>query len=330
MNDHTPLLNGPRQVFAGAALVLPPATIAMTFLIWRDGLPERIASHWSDLGAADDSLPTVGVLLTALIGSGVAMLAGLALIALPKVNARTTRGALFWVGMVQGLAAAIWLIPAWLTYQAGSAEDAVLGPWIIVLAACTLYGAVPYAIYPRAAIADAHSPEPLPLSPTETGAWSRTITARIFVWVAVFIVALTIAIMIPITFEADISVAWFALLVMVVSIVAVVAFIRLRITVDWRGLRVVSWLFAIPLKRIPLDRIRTVESTELRPSEWGGWGYRVMPGRSAVILRGGEGLVVTTTDDKQFAITLDDADTPAALLIALSAPPQPAPQEGTQ
>ena len=46
-------------------------------------------------------------------------------------------------------------------------------------------------------------------------------------------------------------------------------------------------------------------------------GYRIMPGRSALILRKGPGLIVTTTNQKQFAISLDDPETPAALLATL-------------
>ena len=53
--------------------------------------------------------------------------------------------------------------------------------------------------------------------------------------------------------------------------------------------------------------------------DWGGWGYRIMPDRSAVVLRSGPGLVVTSTSGKQFAITIDDPEEPAALLQALAA-----------
>lgn len=334
MNDTARRLNRTRLLLAGVALVLPPVVIALTFMIWRDGLPDRIASHWSDLGAADDSLPTIGVFLTALVGSGIAALVGLVVMALPRVDARTARGTVFWVGMVQGIAAAIWVIPAWLTVQAGTADGAVLGPWILALVACALYGVVPYAIFPRPALPDVSTPEPLNLAPTETGAWTRTVTANIFVWVTVFVIALTAVIYIPATLsgglDESLGAASFGLVVMLIALVAVASFIRLRVTVDWRGLRVVSLLFGIPLKRIPLERVRAVESTELRPGEWGGWGYRIMPGRSALILRSGPGMIVTTVDDKQFAITLDDPDTPAALLSGLTHHEQPDMSEGTR
>lgn len=96
------------------------------------------------------------------------------------------------------------------------------------------------------------------------------------------------------------------------------SFVQLRVAIDGRGLRVVSWLLGVPFKRIPLEHLRAVESTDLRPGEWGGWGYRIMPRRSAVILRSGPGLLITTTDDKQFAITLDAPETPASLLAGLA------------
>jgi hypothetical protein len=324
MSETTSPSTRSRSLLAGVALIAPPAVIALTFFLWQSELPGRVASHWSDLGAADDSLPTRGVFLAAIISSGVAMVAGLVAIALPRFEPRAIRTALFWFGMVQGIAAAIWIVPAWLTFHAGSAEGAVLGPWILVLAACTLYGAVPFAIYPRPDAPDVSSPEPLRLAPTETGAWTGSITAGVFVWATVIVGALTVGIAIALTREGADGGAAFAFIVMLLALVATSSFIRLRVTIDWRGLRVVSWLFRIPLKRIPLPRIRAVESTDLWPSEWGGWGYRISPGRSAVILRAGPGMVVTTVDDKQFAITLDEPDTPAALLAGLS---DPAPTE---
>jgi hypothetical protein len=70
----------------------------------------------------------------------------------------------------------------------------------------------------------------------------------------------------------------------------------------------VSSLLQIPLKRIPLTSIETVDATVLRPQEWGGWGYRVMRGRSAFI------------KGKIFAISLNDPEEPAALLQAQGKP----------
>jgi hypothetical protein len=316
-------MNRPRTIFAGASLLLPTLAIAVSFLIWRAGLPDRIASHWSDLGAADDSLPTLGVFLFAIIASVLATIAGIVVLSLPGVQARIKRAAVFWIGTVQGIAAAVWFVPAWLTWQAGSAEGAVLGIWVVALIGCALYGVVPYAIFARPPLPGASMPATMVLSPTETGAWSRTITANVFIWATLVVAALAALVSIPIALSGRLTAGVVGLIVLLVAGVAVASFIRLRVTIDWRGLRVVSLLLRIPLKRIPLSQIRAVESTELRPSEWGGWGYRIMPGRSALVLRGGPGVVVTTINDKQFAITLDTPDVPAALLQGLARQEQP-------
>jgi len=76
-------------------------------------------------------------------------------------------------------------------------------------------------------------------------------------------------------------------------------------------------------KSIGLSRIRTVRSEPVNPGSWGGWGYRVMPGRSAVVLRAGEGVVLTLTNGKEFAVTVDDSATLASVLGSLSAAPGP-------
>ncbi|TFD04832.1 hypothetical protein E3T25_04770 [Cryobacterium sandaracinum] len=108
--------------------------------------------------------------------------------------------------------------------------------------------------------------------------------------------------------------------VLLVLVVPMLAFARLRISVDWRGLKVVTRILGIPLKSIPLSEIESVCTDALGPMQWGGWGYRFMPGRSAIILRIGPGIVINLTNGKQFAISLNSPETPAALLSTLSTP----------
>ena len=115
------------------------------------------------------------------------------------------------------------------------------------------------------------------------------------------------------------------LVVIAVIIVVLASLSRYRVTADWRGLRVVSSLFHIPLKRLRLENIRAVDAANLFPKEWGGWGYRITPGRSAMILRKGPGLIVTLANAKQFAVTVDGPEVPAALLATLRDRRFPAP-----
>ena len=64
----------------------------------------------------------------------------------------------------------------------------------------------------------------------------------------------------------------------------------------------------------------TATAEPIHPAAWGGWGYHVLPGRSALVLRAGPGLVLTLRDGRRFAVTVDDPQTPAAPLTALRAP----------
>ncbi|MGK9147695.1 hypothetical protein KXS11_08735 [Plantibacter flavus] len=308
-----------RAVIAALTMLVPALAIGLSYLAWAPVLPAEVASHWSGAGAPDDSLPTMPVLITTLVVALVSAVATIVLLAVPRPQMRTKRMIVLLIGLVAGMAAAVWIIPTWLTVQAGSVDGAVLGLWIVPLAVSSLWGVIPAAILPAQPL---HLPGAVPVSmelgETEVGAWSRTITATMFAWMTAVVVALTAAIYIPIVLQGEVEVAVFGLVVMVAAALVCASFIRLRVSVDWRGLRVVS-LFGIPLKRIPLDRVDVVEATDIRPMDWGGWGYRVMPGRSAVVLRAGAGLVVTTTADKQFAITIDEPERPAGLLQALAA-----------
>jgi hypothetical protein len=75
----------------------------------------------------------------------------------------------------------------------------------------------------------------------------------------------------------------------------------------------------IPARRIDLAEIRSANVIDLEPARWGGWGWRVAPGRSAIVLRRGDAIEITFPNDRQFAVTVDDAATGAALLNGLMA-----------
>lgn len=96
------------------------------------------------------------------------------------------------------------------------------------------------------------------------------------------------------------------------------AFGRTEVTADHRGFRLRSWMLRIPFRRIPLEDIAEVHTEYIDPMRWGGWGYRVAPGRSALVLHAGPGLVIERSNGNLFAVTLTDPETPAGLLTALA------------
>ena len=96
----------------------------------------------------------------------------------------------------------------------------------------------------------------------------------------------------------------------------------IRVSVDARGLRIRYGLLPWPVTSIPLNHIRRAERIDLAPLAWGGWGYRgsrKVFARAAVVLRGGDAIKLQLTDGSEFAVTVDDAATGAALLADLLA-----------
>ncbi|WP_129590472.1 hypothetical protein [Cryobacterium aureum] len=306
-----------RRSLAGASLCVPVLVVIISWLAWRDALPAELASHWSGSGPADDAMAVGTLLALNLALSGVPAVAGVAVSFWPGISARARRGTYFFLGVFGGMGAVTWLLSAGLTMQVGDPYEVVLGPWVIVSIVAAGYGLIPFAISPKPRFEATDVARRFEFAPSETGAWSQTITGNMFAWVAIGLIVLGSVIYGPAVIDGRVSDQFFGIAVMGAAILLVASFIRLRVTADWRGLRVVSAIFRIPLKRIRLEAIDMIEAAELRPTEWGGWGYRIMPGRSAVILRKGPGLIVTTTNQKQFAITLDDPETPAALLATL-------------
>ena len=97
--------------------------------------------------------------------------------------------------------------------------------------------------------------------------------------------------------------------------VAALALSQVTVRVDETGLRLG---FGPGVRvRVPLADIRQASAEEIRPLAWGGWGYRVLPGKRALVLRGGPGLVLDLRNGNRFAVTLDEPETSAALVNGL-------------
>ncbi|MFQ4148413.1 hypothetical protein AAGW05_06910 [Arthrobacter sp. LAPM80] len=306
-----------RRIGAAIAGILPLVVVGVSWFAWRDILPAELASHWSGTGRPDDFMSTGATLTVALLLTGIPAVSGLVAAFFSGLRPAILRGTLGFAGMISGMGAATWLISAGLTLRAGSAEDAILGWWLAALVASFLFGAIPYFIAPKPKFTTTEFERRMPLGEQEAGAWSRTITSKTLLWLPAVLLVSMGAFFIPAFTEGDLSSAWIGSGAMLLSAILVALIAHMHVTVDWRGLRIVSTLGRIPLKRIRLDDIVSVEVAEIRPVEWGGWGYRVMPGRSAVVMGAGPGLIVTTTAHKQFAVTVGDPETAASLLLAL-------------
>ncbi|WP_405637090.1 DUF1648 domain-containing protein [Streptomyces sp. NBC_01178] len=307
-----------RATLAASPFVVALLVDLVLYLAVRDRLPGRLAVHFAADGSADRYLGSTAYLLCALslllaigglwtfvavagelqgrararsTGGGFALAAflGYLLIAIPLVNADTPEGGpvddfpLRHLAVASGAGAAAWALGVLLSRLVPvSGEPGGEGP----------------ASRERIALADG-----------EVAGWARGIGA----WWA----PLAALVLLASAAVVGRELSWFiggppAVLALVVG-----TFCRPHVTVDRRGLTV-SGLLPRPRVRVPLERMEGAESRSVNAvAEYGGWGYRIRPGRSGVITRSGEAIVVSLAGGREFAVTVDDSATGSALLNTL-------------
>lgn len=91
--------------------------------------------------------------------------------------------------------------------------------------------------------------------------------------------------------------------------IAAILFTRLTVEVDDDELRIV-YGYGWPTQHISWDRVAAVQTLQVRPAEWGGWGYRWVPWKkgTAAVMRAGSGFRFDFASGKVFVVTVDDTD----------------------
>ncbi len=149
----------------------------------------------------------------------------------------------------------------------------------------------------------------IPLADGEMAGWARSATSW---WLPTTSVATGVAGVV-----LSFTLGPFAGLPLVVVGLVLLTFSRTNVTVDRRGLTVAG-LLPWPRVQVPLERIDAATSRDVNAmADYGGWGYRVRPTGSGVIFRSGEALVARLENGRDFAVTVDDSATGAALLNTL-------------
>jgi hypothetical protein len=311
-----------RDIVAAGTLWLPVGAAVVTWLLWNDQLPDVLPRQWGSDGAVSSTMPTWAMAVIAVsVSLGSALLATYAL---RERGAPTRRQVYLGLGFAAGLSTCLWLTTAGVTLAAGDGEPK-LGAWLLLTFVACGYGLLPFFLAQKW-VAPKSSPQPADAGAADRGdTWSRTATSPVMAGAAALVMlggAVAVA-----TLLADdgrnSSPATIALVLIVVGLILTLtlAFVQVRVSVDRRGLRVVSRLVGIRLKQVSLDRVESAFADTVNPLQLGGWGYRLTAGRTAVVLRSGEALVVNLRRGNQFAVTVDDSQTAAALLNALSAAP---------
>jgi hypothetical protein len=96
----------------------------------------------------------------------------------------------------------------------------------------------------------------------------------------------------------------------------------IRVTVDRNGVRIAYGLLGWPVQRVRLAQIQQASTLQVKPMEWGGWGYRgslKLMRRAAVVMRTGEGIRLQLDGERTLVITVDDAEQGAGVINDLIA-----------
>ena len=306
-----------RRAVLGAAI--PAAVVAVglgPYVAYRSDLPERVASHYSIVGGPDGSMTTEQFLIVVgtLMVLGWAACAAVALTRRrfqPMVAPTVSFVGAFFVALASGILATTAIGQRGLDRW----QDASLPLWVLIVwvAGGVIVGGAAARIassLPTAGDAGAGATPPtMDLGPGERAFWTSTLSAKwpLLLGPVVLLAAIGLTQLVE---------PWFAL-VLLIPAIATTTFSRIRVTADRSGLQVRYGFLGWPGTSVPLRRIATAQAIEVRPAEWGGWGYRgnlALMNRAAVVLRAGPGLRLDLHDGKVFVVTIDNPETPAQLL----------------
>lgn len=297
-------------------------------LVALPSLPDPLAIHWGLTGGPNGFGPVwVPPLLTLLVGLGVPLL-----LAASVLNGlrRGDRGITYrFLGAVAlGESVLFAVLVTWTTLMQTGLEDAAGAPaatlpTIAAFAAALGAGVIAWHLQPD----EPYRPSTpvdlarVELEPTERVVWLQSARmargGAIVLGIALLIIVGSLILTILV---APLGMVLPMAALTVLMFVAVAVAVAFHVRVDESGLSVTS-VFGFPRVHIPLSDIDEVSAVWVSPmGEFGGWGLRWAPGGGfGVVLREGEGIRVRRRSDKVFTVTVDDAETGAAVLAALAA-----------
>ncbi|MFJ4004962.1 hypothetical protein ACIPWL_16135 [Streptomyces sp. NPDC090023] len=155
--------------------------------------------------------------------------------------------------------------------------------------------------------------------------WTGRATNRVQ-WVLALAGAACMALGIELAVQSAWTSGVIALVMSVVGCIAVgllvlfgtLAFVHVDLKLDQDTLEVRCGHVGLPRRRIPLSEVVGADYVpHVTPRHWGGWGYRWRPEKgTAVVVRRGEGIVLSLWDGHTFTITVDDAESAVRVIRA--------------
>lgn len=302
----------PKKVAATLLLVLAPALALVGAWALRDRVPDPLPRHWNLAGDVDGT--TGFVAFSALVLGTTAVLAVVGLALVWAVKDRQVAGfSAPLTGWLVWFLSVLYVGTLVASRDVARAEDVSL-PMLAVGAALVV--SVVVALLMVKLVPAVRSQEDgvtargssLTLGEGERVVWVGTAGSRTFLLIGV-LVALAGAVVLTL-------VGLGGLLPMVIGL-AMMWSHSITVRVDDAGVHVVWGPLGWPGGSTALSEIAGVETTVVRPGEWGGWGYRMSSKGSAHLVRGGEGLVLHRHGRKDLLITVDRAEQGRDVLAAL-------------
>ena len=316
--------------FVFVALVAPGVLTAVTLgllFAWRAELPQPIATHWGGSGGPDrfGSLATAYV-VSLVLGLGLPALVSATTLPLLRRGARGPNVRILG-SMAAGISALAAALNVWSIAMQRGLADAHDGPsvWPALAAgvgAGIAVGVGAWFFQPRQStlVEGLQHGAPLDLGRGERAVWMRTVAlARPYAALLYAVVGGLGLGAIAWWNAGDEAPACIYLGSSAFVALVVAATTRFHVKVDDTGVSVVSAL-GVPRMGVALADVADAGVAHVNGLvEFGGWGVRQRPGALGIIMRNGESLQVTRRNGKRLVITVDDAATAAALLMALAA-----------
>ena len=276
-------------------------------------LPARLATHFSFDGIPDDTTATsAALILFGVVSVGVP---GLLLVVFGAGQWWRGSSSRFLTAFVAGITAGLSMLSIQLIWAHRGVNDEfdVRLTGSVVLATLAVgvgIGLLVAVVLPRPlAQPPPVAAVPMAVASSDRVTWfGQARTSQDVLWVLVFsVITLVVA-----TVVSGIWWLWFAVLLMCVLLLSISTF---RVRIDSRGL---AWRSAIGLPRgsVHLDDVTAATVQDVRPGDFGGYGVRLVRGKTGLITRAGEALSVTDKG-RELVITVDDATTAASVLEGL-------------
>ncbi|MFG2722745.1 DUF1648 domain-containing protein [Streptomyces sp. NPDC048416] len=310
-----------RSMLVAALPFLVAAVADLTaYVVLRDRLPDPMASHFTARGHSDETASQTSYLvLVVVMHLGLAVLWALMALTTAGPTARRPH----WLNTLgcaaAGLIGYLLIAVLFVNADAGDPVRVRMPLWQVAIGAgagalAALVGRLLPTAFPRPAPAQPSEPGDstrLDLAEGEAAGWTRRAPSPVLYVVGAVLLAVGVVLL----FTGAPAYAVGAL----PGGLLCLAFSRPYVTVDRHGLTARPTALPWPRIRIPLSDIDRAMSRNIEIwDEYGGWGYRFRPGQSGLMLRSGEAIVVRRADGREFAVTVDDSATAAALLNTLA------------